>query len=75
MLHDELDADNDEMTLTRKIRRSFVEQRYEQFINALYQENQTLKIKSEIKYSDGKEFRMQTTVRIKEAPKLTDQRG
>lgn len=28
MLHKELDADDDEMTRTRKIRRSFVEQRY-----------------------------------------------
>lgn len=75
MLHKELDADDDEMTRTRKIRRSFVEQRYEQLVSALYQENETLEIESEIKYSDGKEFRMQTTVRIKEAPELTDQRG
>lgn len=75
MLHKELDADDDEMTRTRKIRRSFVEQRYEQLVSALYQENETLEIESEIKYRDGKEFRMQTTVRIKEAPKLTDQRG
>ena len=75
MLHKELDADDDEMTRTRKIRRSFVEQRYEQLVSALYRESETLEIESEIKYRDGKEFRMQTTVRIKEAPKVTDQRG
>ncbi len=72
MLHKELDADDDEMTRTRKIRRSFVEQRYHQLVSALYQENETLEVESEIKYRDGKEFRMQTTVRIKEAPDVTD---
>lgn len=72
MLHKELDADDDEMTRTRKIRRSFVEQRYQQLVSALYQENETLEVESEIKYRDGKEFRMQTTVRIKEAPDVID---
>lgn len=75
MLHKELDADDDEMTRTRKIRRSFVEQRYNQLVTALYDVHDTLELASEIKYRDGKEFRMQTTVKIKEVPNITDQRG
>jgi long-chain acyl-CoA synthetase len=75
MLHKELDADDDEMTRTRKIRRSFVEQRYSQLVTGLYEVHDTLDLASEIKYRDGKEFRMQTTVRIKEVPNFTDQRG
>ncbi len=64
MLHKELDADDDEMTRTRKVRRSFVEERYSQVIDALYGDRERLEVSSEIKYRDGKEFRMQTSVRI-----------
>jgi len=68
MLHKELDADDDEMTRTRKVRRSFVEERYSQVIDALYGDRERLEVSSEIKYRDGKEFRMQTSVRIKGVP-------
>ena len=68
MLHKELDADDDEMTRTRKVRRSFVEERYSQVIEALYGDRERLEVSSEIKYRDGKDFRMQTSVRIKEVP-------
>ena len=68
MLHKELDADDDEMTRTRKVRRSFVEERYAQVIDALYGDRERLEVSSEIKYRDGKEFRMQTSVRIKAVP-------
>ncbi len=75
MLHKELDADDDEMTRTRKIRRSFVEQRYERLVSGLYEVEGPLELASEIKYRDGKEFRMQTTVNIKVVPDIADQRG
>lgn len=68
MLHKELDADDDEMTRTRKVRRSFVEQRYAQLIQALYGDQEVLDVATDIRYRDGKEFRMQTSVRIKEVP-------
>jgi len=66
MLHKELDADDDEMTRTRKVRRSFVEERYAQLIEALYGDKDILDVATDIRYRDGKEFRMQTAVRIKE---------
>jgi len=66
MLHKELDADDDEMTRTRKVRRSFVEERYAQLIEALYGDRELLDVATDIRYRDGKEFRMQTSVRIKE---------
>jgi long-chain acyl-CoA synthetase len=68
MLHKELDADDDEMTRTRKVRRSFVEQRYSQLIEALYGDKERLDVSSDVKYRDGKEFRMQTRVQIKSVP-------
>jgi len=70
MLHKELDADDDEMTRTRKVRRSFVEQRYHQLIEALYGDRDGLDVASDVKYRDGKEFRMQTRVRIKTVPEI-----
>ncbi len=73
MLHKELDADDDEMTRTRKVRRSFVAQRYAHLIEALYGERETLQVSTDIRYRDGKDFRMQTSVRIKEVPRLRDE--
>jgi len=66
MLHKELDADDDEMTRTRKVRRSVVEERYSQLVEALYGAHERLEVTSDVKYRDGKAFRMQTSVRIKE---------
>ncbi len=68
MLHKELDADDDEMTRTRKVRRSFVEQRYAALVEALYGKDNRLSVESDIKYRDGKGYKMQTTVQIRETP-------
>ncbi|MFH1117723.1 MAG: AMP-binding protein, partial [Pseudomonadota bacterium] len=65
MLHKELDADDDEMTRTRKVRRSVVEERYAQLVEALYGEAERLEVSSDIKYRDGSGFRMQTAVQIR----------
>jgi len=56
------------MTRTRKVRRSVVDDRYSQLIEALYGDQDTLGVTSDIKYRDGKAFRMETTVQIKTVP-------
>jgi long-chain acyl-CoA synthetase len=70
MLHKELDADDEEMTRTRKVRRSFVEDRYAALIEALYGDKARLEVETDIRYRDGKGFHMQTTVTIKDVPEL-----
>ena len=60
MLQKELDADDDEMTRTRKVRRSVVEKRYP-VVEALHGQEDTLEVYSDIKYRDGKAFRMKTS--------------
>jgi long-chain acyl-CoA synthetase len=70
MLHKELDADDDEMTRTRKVRRSFVEERYSQLVEALYGDADRLEVASDIKYRDGTGFRMQTTVQVRSVPDI-----
>ncbi len=70
MLHKELDADDDEMTRTRKVRRSFVEERYSQLVEGLYGDSDRLHVASDIRYRDGKGFRMETQVQIKTVPEV-----
>jgi len=53
LLHKELDADDAELTRTRKVRRKFVAQRYAEIIEALYSGQETLEIESTITYQDG----------------------
>ena len=66
LLYKELDADDDELTRTRKVRRKFVAERYKDLIEALYGEEEELKVEADIRYQDGKGFRMDTTVRVKQ---------
>ena len=66
LLYKELDADDDELTRTRKIRRRFVAERYNELIEALYGNKEELEIEADIKYRDGKGYRMKTTVKIRQ---------
>jgi long-chain acyl-CoA synthetase len=66
MLYKELDADDDEMTRTRKLRRGFVAERYANLLQALYGDREDLEVESEIRYQDGTGFTMKTRVRIRE---------
>jgi long-chain acyl-CoA synthetase len=64
-LYKELDADDDELTRTRKLRRAFVEKRYEEIVDALYSDNDTVHIDTTIKYEDGREAHIKTDMQIR----------
>ena len=64
LLHKELDADDAELTRTRKVRRNFVAQRYDDIISALYSQNDFLDIESEIKYQDGRSAVLKNRLKI-----------
>jgi long-chain acyl-CoA synthetase len=66
LLYKELDADDEELTRTRKVRRKFVAEKYKHLIDALYSDEKELEVESHIRYRDGKEFRMKTRVKVKE---------
>jgi long-chain acyl-CoA synthetase len=66
LLYKELDADDDELTRTRKVRRKFVAERYKDLIEALYGDRDELDVQADIRYRDGKGFRMKTKVRVRE---------
>ena len=65
LLYKELDADDEELTRTRKVRRKFVIERYKELIEALYGDQEEIDIEADIRYKDGKGYRMKTRVMIK----------
>ncbi|MBI5015933.1 MAG: long-chain fatty acid--CoA ligase [Deltaproteobacteria bacterium] len=65
LLYKELDADDDELTRTRKVRRGFVDQKYTEIIEGIYKGQTEIKIDAVIKYQDGKTSQLKTTVQVK----------
>ena len=65
LLYKELDADDEELTRTRKVRRKFVLQRYKDLVDGLYGDQPELDIEADIRYQDGSGYRMKTRVTIK----------
>ena len=65
LLYKELDADDEELTRTRKVRRAFVEERYREVIAALYGEAPEVAIDTTIKFQDGKVSRIRTTLLVR----------
>ena len=67
VLHKELDADDGELTRTRKVRRNFISERYAVLIEALYEGRKEQYIETPVKYEDGREGKIAATLRIEEA--------
>jgi len=63
-LHKEFDPDEGELTRTRKLRKSFVEERFKKLINALYLDEEYVTIQSEVTYQSGKKAQIETSVAI-----------
>ncbi len=63
-LHKEFDADEAELTRTRKLRRDFMGERYKGLIDAMYTEDKVYQIESEVKYRDGRKGVMHTAIVI-----------
>lgn len=63
-LHKEFDADEAELTRTRKLRRTFVEERYKNLIDALYGHEQEIAMEAQVTYRDGREGVIRTAIRV-----------
>jgi long-chain acyl-CoA synthetase len=66
LLYKELDADDDELTRTKKVRRGFIGERYREVIEAMYTDASEIPIDTTIKYQDGRTARIKTTVIIRQ---------
>ena len=64
-LYKEFDADDDELTRTRKLRRAFVENRYQEIVDALYTDVDSVHIDTTIKYEDGRQAHIKTDLQIR----------
>ncbi|HEX9490688.1 MAG TPA: AMP-binding protein [Stellaceae bacterium] len=67
VLHKELDADDGELTRTRKVRRAFIAERFKPLIDALYSGAQTAHIDSEVTFEDGRTGRLTAELKIRDA--------
>lgn len=66
LLHKEFDPDEGELTRTRKLRRRFMEQRYDHMIEAIYKGEKEVNTEATVKYRDGREATVKTAIHIRE---------
>ena len=70
-LHKELDPDEGELTRTRKLRRTFLEERYRELIDAIYADRTEVPMEARVRYRDGRMGTMKTTLSIKSVERDT----
>ena len=71
ILHKELDADDGEMTRTRKVRRNVIESKYADLIAGLYSGAASVATETEVTYEDGRKGAIRATVRMMDAATVT----
>jgi long-chain acyl-CoA synthetase len=65
LLYKELDADDEELTRTKKVRRKFINEKYTKEIAGLYSDLEALDIESVIRYQDGKTATLKTKLKVR----------
>jgi long-chain acyl-CoA synthetase len=61
-LHKEFDADEAELTRTRKLKRKPIEERYKDILAGVYEERESIKVESQVAYRDGRIGMVRTEV-------------
>ena len=64
VLHKELDADDGELTRTRKVRRKYVADKYSTLVNALYSNEHNVHVETEVTFEDGRKGSIEADVKI-----------
>ena len=64
LMHKEFDADEAEMTRTRKLRRGFLYDRYGDIIEAMYRGDESIRVRAPVRYQDGSEGVVETEIRV-----------
>ena len=64
LLYKELDADDGELTRTRKVRRSVIAERYGDIIDAIYAGQSAIPVDATIRFQDGSTQRVRTTLAV-----------
>jgi long-chain acyl-CoA synthetase len=64
VLNKEFDADDDEITRTRKIRRRFVAEKYAAIVEAFYSGAEEVEVSAAITYEDGRKAVLRSTIAV-----------
>lgn len=67
VLHKELDADDGEMTRTRKVRRVVVADKFNDLVEALYDGSSEISTTTEVTYEDGRKGAISATLSLRDA--------
>jgi long-chain acyl-CoA synthetase len=67
VLHKELDADDGELTRTRKVRRGFIAEKYAPLIDALYGGKRECHIETQVRFEDGRTGMISADIKILDA--------
>lgn len=67
VLHKLLDADDGELTRTRKVRRSTIAERYGDLIDSLYSDASSCLVEAQVTFEDGRTGTIKADVKIREA--------
>jgi long-chain acyl-CoA synthetase len=79
ILHKELDADDGELTRTRKVRRGTIAERYADLIAALYSDRSSVPVEAKVTFEDGRtafiraELKVQTVATVSRVTKRVAQ--
>ena len=66
LLYKELDPDDGELTRTRKVRRSVVDERYAGLIEAIYRGQPQVHVETEVTFEDGRKGRIEADLLIRD---------
>jgi long-chain acyl-CoA synthetase len=67
VLHKELDADDGELTRTRKVRRGYIGEKYNVLVQALYEGRDSQYIETQVKFEDGRAGMVAADLKISDA--------
>ena len=71
ILHKELDADDGELTRTRKVRRGHIAEKYQQLVDALYRGMPSVHVEAQVRYEDGRTGTISADLKIRDAKTFT----
>jgi long-chain acyl-CoA synthetase len=64
IMHKEFDADESEMTRTRKLRRGYLADHYHNIIESIYIDDEQVTVSASVRYQDGREGIVETALQI-----------